>query len=304
MNQKQFTHFVGIDWTGAKGKRHAGLKVALCTVGSSAPELVAPPSGAKNWSRVECSDWIAGGMELPPDAQALIGIDAAFGYPFDAGTGYLRGDSAAKCASELWQEIATGCEAAEDLFGGPFVECHSKHYRYQRYDPARGAFDTIVDNDYFKPLLREAEQICIRDKYGPCESVFNLIGASQVGKSALSTMNMLHRLRSRPEIAIWPFDDIDQQSVVLVEIYAAIFSKLGGGKGKVRDVHALNRILAGLRSARYEDELPSGSTVDDVTDAIMTSAGLRYIADSSEYWHPEGLSTMVRRTEGWIFGVV
>lgn len=301
---RSFTHFVGIDWTGAKGKRHAGLKVALCGAGSSAPELVAPPSGAKNWSRVECSDWIAGGMALPSDARALIGIDAAFGYPFDHDTGYLRGDSAAKSAPELWREIATVCEAAEDLFGGLFVERHSKHYRHQRYDPVRRAFDTLVDNDYFKPLLREAEQICIRDKYGPCESVFNLIGASQVGKSALSTMIMLHRLRSSPEVAIWPFDGIDEQSVVLVEIYAAIFSKLGGGKGKVRDVGALNQTLAGLESTPYEGKLPSGSTVDDVTDAIMTSAGLRYIAESSEYWHPSALSTMVRRTEGWIFGVV
>lgn len=298
-----FSHFVGIDWTGAKGKRHAGLKVAICAAGDEAPRLVAPPGGTANWSRQECSDWISDGMGLSAATRTLIGIDAAFGYPHDSGTGYLRGDSKAENAPDLWAEIASLCKDAEDLFAGPFVQKHSRHYRYQRYNREHRVFDTVVDADYFRPLLRAPEKICISDKYGPCESVFNLIGASQVGKSALSTMIMLDQLRAHPDIAIWPFDDAGAAPIVLVEIYAAIFSKLGGGKGKVRDIRALNQTLAGLSSLPYADELPTGSSVDDVTDAVMTSAGLRHIAASPECWHPGKLSTKVRRTEGWIFGV-
>ncbi len=299
-----FTHYVGIDWTGAKGKRHAGLKVAICANGSDAPVLIAPPSGAKNWSRTECANWIEGGMGLPSGARALIGIDAAFGYPFDDQSGYLRGDSPAQNAQQLWHEIAAVCEGTEDLFGGPFVDRYARHYRFQRYNPAHKAFDTVVDDNYFQPVLRQAESLCIAKKYGPCESVFNLIGASQVGKSALSTMNMLNRMHANPDIAIWPFDETEKKPVVMVEIYAALFSKLGGGKGKVRDTKALSQTLSGLGSAGYASDLPPGNTADDVADAIMTAAGLRYIAHSSEYWHPDRLSTMVRRTEGWIFGVI
>ena len=298
-----FTHFVGIDWTGAKGKRHAGLKVAVCEAGKGAPTLALPPDGAANWSRQTCADWISAGLGLPKNARALIGIDAAFGYPYDEELGYLRGDSKAENAPQLWAEIAGVCQDAEDLFGGAFVERHSRHYRYQRYNRERGAFDTVVDNDYFKPLLRLPEEICINDKYGPCESVFNLIGASQVGKSALSTMIMLNQLKAHPDIAIWPFADARETPIVMVEIYAAIFSKLGGGQGKVRDIEALNQTLAGLNSLPYGDKLPTGNTVDDVTDAVMTSAGLRYIAGQPECWHPDKLSTKVRHTEGWIFGV-
>ncbi len=298
------THFVGIDWTGAKGRRHPGLKVAVCEQGTGAPALVAPPSGLKNWSRAECSRWIADGLGLPKNARALVGIDAAFGYPFDAQVGYLRGDSNSKCAPDLWQEIGAECEAAEDLFGGPFIERHTRHYRHQQYNKVQGAFDTIVDNAFFQPVLREAEKICISEKYGPCESVFNLIGASQVGKSALSTMIMLNQLRREPAIGIWPFDEITGQSVVLVEIYAAVFSKLGGSKGKVRDIDDLNQTLEGLGSKPYCEPLPVGGTVDDVTDALMTAAGLRHIAYDRKHWHPRELSTMVRRTEGWIFGVI
>lgn len=300
---RTFTHFIGIDWTGAKGKRHAGLKVAVCEAGESAPQLVSPPGGASNWSRQACADWISGGLGLGPSAHALIGIDAAFGYPYDQQLGYLRGDSKSDTAPNLWSEIANVCAEAEDLFGGPFVERHPRHYRFQRYNASRKAFDTVVDNEYFEPLLRTPEKICIDDKYGPCESVFNLIGASQVGKSALSTMIMLNQFKARPDIAIWPFDDVAGAPIVLVEIYAAIFSKLGGGKGKVRDIDALNQTLAGLGSKPYGETLPTGNTVDDVTDAIMTSAGLRHIAGRAEYWHPGKLSTKVRHTEGWIFGV-
>ena len=296
-----FTHFVGIDWTGAKGKRHAGLKVAVSETGRRAPKLVSPPSGATNWSRQECANWITQGFG--EEARVLVGIDAAFGYPYEQRLGYLRGDSASDTAPELWSEIANVCVEAEDLLGGPFVERYPRHYRFQRYNADRKAFDTIVDNEYFEPLLRVPERICIDEKYGPCESVFNLIGASQVGKSALSTMIMLNQFKKHPDIAVWPFDDVASVPIVLVEIYAAIFSKLGGGKGKVRDINALNQILEGLGSEPYGEALPKGSTVDDVTDAIMTSAGLRHIAHRPEYWHPEKLSTKVRHTEGWIFGI-
>lgn len=300
---QSFSHYVGIDWTGAKGPRHPGLKVAMCEVGNTAPELIDPPSGTKNWSRLECTEWLAAGMGLPSSARVLVGIDAAFGYPFNAESGYLRGDSKAQSAPDLWQEIAQICGQAEDLFGGAFVERHARHYRFQRYNPEARTFDTVVDNDFFRPDLRLAEKICIDDKYGPCESVFNLIGASQVGKSALSTMNMLHRLKAARGVAIWPFDHTTDNNIVLVEIYAAIFSKLGGGRGKVRDVDTLNRTLAGLGSDAFCGDLPAGSTADDAADALMTAAGLRAIAGRSEYWHPEGLSPMVRDTEGWIFGV-
>lgn len=299
----EFTHFVGIDWSGAKGKTHKGLAIALCAADEEAPHVINPPSGKMYWGRRECSDWIANGMGLPDHAHALVGLDAAFGYPFDKQNGYLRGDLTINDATELWAEVANECDA-EDFFGGQFIDRFSKHYRHQRYNRERRAFDTIVDKAFFKPELRITEKICISDNYGPCQSVFNLIGASQVGKSALSTMIMLNYLREKSDISVWPFDEIEEQSVVLVEIYAAVFSKLGGGRGKVRNLQQLNYTLAGLGSAQYQADLPEDNKVDDVTDALITAAGLRMISSERKYWHPPALSTMVRRTEGWIFGVV
>lgn len=299
-----FTHFVGIDWTGAKGKRHAGLAVAICETGDAAPKMVPPPSGKAHWGRREIANWLEGEILSGPYGRTLVGIDAAFGYPFDAVEGYLRGDIKAETGLQLWSDVARVCDGSEDYFGGIFADTHARHYRLQKYNKQTRQFDTLEDKDFFEARLRVTEQICIEGKYGPCESVFNLIGASQVGKSALSTMNMLNRLTLNEEICIWPFDTPKDQRLVLVEIYAALFSKLGGGKGKVRSLDVLNNCLAGLGSKPYEGHLPSGSKLDDVTDAVITSAGLRQISVDPKYWHPPALSAMVRRTEGWIFGVV
>ncbi|WP_262695610.1 hypothetical protein [Kordiimonas aquimaris] len=300
---KPFSHFVGIDWTGAKGKRHKGLKIAICEAGTHAPVIVPPKSGYKDWSRRECAEWLSEGAGLPSGSRVLVGIDAAFGYPFDTDKGYLRGDLDLKSAPCLWDEIARKCDGDEDFFGGSFVQAHARHYRTQRYDIASKKFDTVVDKQFFRPELRDCEQICIKEKYGPCESVFNLIGASQVGKSALSTMIMLNQLRSHKDICVWPFDNIGNQQLVLVEIYAALFSKLGGHKGKVRNKDTLNAVFAELMTQPYQFDLPL-QRVDDETDALVTAAGLRFIAHDRKYWHPPKLSTKVRRTEGWIFGVV
>ncbi|MBL4837674.1 MAG: hypothetical protein JKY34_08845, partial [Kordiimonadaceae bacterium] len=65
---RPFTHFVGIDWSGARGKRHAGLSVALCDAGKGHIKLVLPPDGKKRWSREGIADWIASGCGLPEDA--------------------------------------------------------------------------------------------------------------------------------------------------------------------------------------------------------------------------------------------
>jgi len=301
---KSFTHYVGIDWTGANKKRHRALKIAICEIGTNAPSLVSPPSGYVNWSRIECAEWISGGCGLNNEARVLVGIDAAFGYPFYDEKGYLRGDLNIQSAPLMWSHVAKECEGSHDYFGGKFVERYSRHFRWQRYNREQRKFDTIVDKDFFKPELRRCENICISEKYGPCVSVFNLIGASQVGKSALSTMIMLNELQSSVNVCVWPFNEDRNQQVVLVEIYAALFSKLGGHLGKVRDRGTLNCVLRGLGSKPYRQELrEDDKNVDDITDSLMTAAGLRHIASRQQYWRPPELSSMVRRTEGWIFGV-
>ena len=150
--------------------------------------------------------------------------------------------------------------------------------------------------------MRVAESQAVASGAGPCESVFHLIGPSQVGLSGLSTMRMLAELAGDPDIAVWPYDTPAAQPVTLVEIYAAAFAAMGGHRGKIRCLVDLDKTLQKLGSNSYdgtEEELS-----DHACDALVTAAGLRHIAHERKYWYPELLSPMVRRTEGWVFGIL
>lgn len=289
----EFTHFVGIDWSGAKGSRHAGLAVAICEAGENAPTIVSPPSGRKSWSRSECADWIDAGMGLPEGARALVGIDSAFSMPFIDKGGYIPGAATAETTPDLWHTLDAICREATDLYGGPFVDAHSDFYLRAGDKGKR-----------FERRMRVCEQWAIDGGAGPCESVFHLIGPSQVGLSGLSTMRMLNRLAGSEHIAIWPYETAETRATVLVEIYAAAFAKMGGHRGKMRGIDDLNSTLINLKSGPLAGMPETARAGEHAADALVTSAGLRMIAGDHKYWHPPALSTMVRRTEGWIFGVM
>ncbi len=285
---QDFDRFIGIDWAGAKGKRHAGLAVAACDAGQGVPTLVTPPSGNNRWSRAELADWIAAGAG---GGRVLIGIDSSFGMPFVDEGAYFPVANSPKDIAHLWHSVRTLCARDADFYGGPFVDMHADHYLRLGHRGTR-----------YSRRMRVAENLAVSSGAGPCESVFHLIGPSQVGLSGISTMAMLHELNDAEPVAVWPFDEVGGAPVTVVEIYAAVFASLGGHRGKIRDMAALENILdtIGCKGALALD-----SFVDDhKADALVTAAGLRAIAHDRKYWNPEQLSAMVRRTEGWIFGIV
>lgn len=290
---QSFSHFVGIDWSGAKGRRHAGLAVAVCEAGNDTPVVVSPPSNARSWARQECADWIAGGMGLSGNARTLVGIDSAFSLPFmDKGT-FIPGAKLPGSAPDLWPVLDEICKGADDLFAGPFVERYADYY-----------LRTGARGSRFERRMRVTENRAVTSGAGPCESVFHLIGPSQVGLSGLSTIRMLSQFSMVPQVSVWPYGDSEGRSVIVAEIYAAAFASLGGHRGKIRDLVSLNSILAGLNSLPHASMPAAAAKGEHAADAIVTSAGLRHVAGQRKYWHPPELSTMVRRTEGWIFGVI
>jgi len=301
----EFTHFVGIDWSGAKGLSHAGIAVAVCGVGDSAPKLVMPPGGKRLWGREACANWIAGGCGLPVNARVLVGLDSAFSMPFVDQGSYLGVDFTADTVEALWQAVENACPADEDLFAGGFVNQHRQYYHRPKNKGKN-----------FTRRMRLTETRAVESGAGPCESVFHLIGPSQVGMAGLSSMRMLARLRpgiaqdvhacvqsvQNSEITVWPYDVNAKGRLTLVEIYAAAFAALGGHRGKIRNAEALSSVLGKLDSkpAHIQNEMPN----DHACDALITSAALRHISGIRKYWHPPLLSTMVRRTEGWVFGII
>jgi len=287
---KSFSHFVGIDWSGAKGKRHAGIAVALCEAVTGETNLIYPPNGKRYWSREGCMTWLAAGCGLTEGATVLVGFDSAFSMPFIDEGSYLPKLKAVNSAKQMWHIVESHNRQNKDFFGGGFVEVHPEHY-----------LRTGMRGQLFKRRMRITEDLAVSTGAGPCESVFHLIGPSQVGLSGLSSMRMLAQLDDHEGIAIWPYDTLTTASIVIAEIYAASFATLGGHKGKIRDLETLVSILANLNAEI--DVRPDATFSDHACDALVTAAGLRQIASDEQYWNPPELSSMVRRTEGWIFGI-
>lgn len=287
---KEFEAAVAIDWTGARGARHQAIQVAWAPAGTAAPKLISAPDG-RAWSRQGVVDWLIREMS---DRRLLVGFDFSFALPFVDRGAYLPGSGLdAEAARQLWARVEERCGDAPDLYAGPVLN-----------DPAVAAHflrpGTTAPADYRR--YRVGEQGLIEQGLGRAETVFHLIGASQVGMASLSGMRALARLDRHESIGIWPFDTRPAASgPMVVEIFCRTFLiKAGAGHRKIRDQDALDQALSGLGS----DPMPGQAKLNDhATDALVSAAGLRAIADDPDYWTPKGLDDRVRRAEGWVFGV-
>lgn len=133
-------------------------------------------------------------------------------------------------------------------------------------------------------------------------SNFNLVGAAQVGKSSLTGMRMLHKLRGR--LPVWPIDQVPPDGSLVVEIYTTLAALEAGrtpSRSKMRSFEELNAALAVLCSERV---VGRGPIDDHASDALLTAAWLRKVAHDARRWTPAGLTDEIARTEGWTFGAL
>jgi hypothetical protein len=283
-----FDRFVGVDWSGATGKAYSGIAVAACREGSIPPRLIAPP--LRRWRRTDFADWVI--AQAGAGERLLIGVDCAFALPAAMAGGFL-GDGYS--ASTLWAHIESICGKADDFFGGGFAD-HEAHARLFWRSGSRPAG--------FAEHHRATEQACRAAGLGAPESPLKLVGARQVGKGGLAGMRVLHALKLRlgDAFAVWPFDPVDRALIVCVELYPRLFMRMAGhGNAKVRTLDEMNRCFAALGTSLYPE---NGATFrDHESDALVAAAGLRFIAGERAVWSPDGLDSLGRRAEGWIFGV-
>lgn len=285
-----FTTFIAIDWSGQAVARPRGLAVAHCTAGTAAPGLIGRPGG---WSRQAILDWL---IDLAArGTRALIGLDLSASFPFaDRGAFFPGWDQSPPDARSLWALVDRLSAGDPHLAATSFVAHPEarRHFR-QRFDcgdlyPAgRGRFRAV---EHGQAAMRLSAYSC-----------FNLVGASQVGKSSLTGMRVFHRLAGR--VPVWPFDALPDTGPVLVEIYTALAARQAGmrkGISKIRDGATLDAMLAAFGA----DPHTALTRHDDhATDAILSSAWLRAAARRPELWSPPGLTDALARTEGWTFGV-
>lgn len=285
----RFDCFAAIDWSGAAGTRQKGIAVATCHAGSNAPVLERP---GHIWSRSEVLDWLLG---LKGDW--LVGLDLSPSLAFaDKGAFFPGWNRSPADVRRLWALVEAISADEPNLGANRFVDHPeaSRHFRRHGgrcgdlFPPGAGRFRVVEDAS--------------RDQ-GLCNpySNFNLVGAAQVGKSSLTGMRLFHRIDGK--LPVWPYDEVPDRGPIVVEIYTSIAATAAGlprGRTKIRDGETLDRALALLGSRKHE---PLPRYDDHATDAIITAAWLRAVADDTTLWRPALLTPELARTEGWTFGV-
>jgi hypothetical protein len=283
----RFTEFVAIDWSGEAVARPKGLAVAHASAGTRAPVLLKPEGG---WSRHGIQDWLLAHAEA--GTTLLVGLDLSPALPFCDEGAYFPGWSGSPAdGPALWALVEELSETDPHLSATSFTT-HAeagRHFRRQRdcgdlFPPGAGRFRVCEGGQRAMGL----------SPY----SCFNLVGAAQ----SLTGMRVLHALRGK--VPIWPFDPLPATGPVIVEIYTTIAARAAGipkGRSKIRDAETLDTALAALGSDRHA---PLARYDDHSTDALLSAAWLRHVADDPALWNPPLLTPALARTEGWTFGVV
>jgi hypothetical protein len=311
-----FSSYLGIDWSGAKAKHHAGLQVAIAKPGKAVPKRMGPPVG-RYWSRCQVFDLLieyanAAVGKLP----VLVGIDFAFAHPFRvklsadscvdvaakvAGKSYFPGaEGSPKTATQLWALVEKVNCNQPDLYGGAMFS-HPKWGEYYLAPPDYKA-------RYYESRRRLTE-IASRAAGRSPSPTFKAVGADNVSTGSLAGMRLLHWLKQHlgERLSIWPFDDIadGKTDLVLVEIFPSLyFYRLGmmPTKKAAADPAFLNKALAAYNSEGVMPSFtPMGNDADEA-DAIIAAAALRYFSIASGFTLPAACMAIARR-EGWIFGV-
>jgi hypothetical protein len=279
-----FERFIAVDWSGAKGPGYRGIAVAVCEA-EGPPRLVAPPQ-ARYWARDAAVSWLH--QRAADGLPTLAACDFAFSIA-EAAVETLTG---VRDAAALWSLVEATCAAEEDCGAHGFVA----------HPPYAPLFWTQGKRpETWQAHTRATEEACRAAGLGNPETPLKLIGAKQVGRSALTGMRALHRWQTDEAMAIWPFHE-RPAALTVVELYPRLFIRAGGGgNAKLRDGASLNACLARLGSPPVE---AVAGLDDHATDALVSAAGLRHAARSwRDLWTPAGLSATAAQAEGWIFGV-
>jgi hypothetical protein len=271
-----FDCFAGIDWSGDKKKWQKGLKIACAEPGSAPPKLVDGPGYKYRWSRTEAVRWI---QELIGEKRALIGLDFAFGFPQNE-------------ISLNWEYVERLCGESPNFYGGEFFRI------------SNGAHSHLVNSPWWRRdsrfigHLRATERAAKLTTGAAPQSVFNAVGKAQVGPSSISGMRALLYLQraSGHQISIWPFNEIDNNRSVMVEIFPRYFPCSKSMSPKLYDHASLNSALSAFGS----EPVTKAPTSEDEGDALLSAAALRFLSTEAALFQSYD---QVIQQEGWIFGV-
>jgi len=292
MIPEAFSQFVAVDWSGAKGQRLKGLQMALCGAGHEAPKLVTPSAG-DCWTREGVWAWIVEQTKF--NGPLLAAFDMALGMAYCDKDAYFPGlSNAPRTVRQLWRAIDQESQRSPDWYAGAFCSPPSPYAPYFNSPSNRGAF--------FKSRQRVTERVC-HGKWTRPSSVCNAVGPGAVGMGSLAGMRMLHHIRKTKDlkVAIWPFNDVVDADIIVVEMFPRLYVKQAGMNPQLwREMGFLQAVW---RAYGIRGRVPKAVETEDKMDALLSAAAIRWHAQNPEVWRPAGMTMAAARHEGWIFGV-
>jgi hypothetical protein len=229
----RFDQVVGIDYSGAGLPVDGlpGLQVFAAAPGEM-PVAVAPPAGARRWSRRSVGLWLRGRIDA--GAVLLVGIDHGFSFP----DSYLR-----RYGLDAWPAFLEDfCRHWPTLEDDCTVEAVRTGEIWQRR-PDPGA-RREGDSGEFRLCERWTSS---------AKSVFQFDMQGSVAKSTHAGIPWLHWLRAhcRPVPWCWPFDGWQPQAgrTVLAEVYPSLLRNRYPREGRSvdeQDAYATARWLSEL----------------------------------------------------------
>ena len=161
--------------------------------------------------------------------RVLVGLDFNFGYP--AGTAARLGLDGTPWQA-MWKFIASNIVDKADNTNNRFAVAARINAAFPEGD---GPFWSHPSNQHWPGLpakkagidyaaLGIAEQRVAEGAAKGAKSPFMLFNPGSVGSQSLLGLPMIHRLASGPEVAVWPFDDIADATVVLAEVYPSLIA--------------------------------------------------------------------------------
>ena len=304
----RFRKFVAIDWSGAAEpiRDRDPIQVAEYVPATGSVGLV-PPLHGDRWTRAGVVEYVQQTVNDVGEGPVMIGFDFAFAYPYcdqDNGNrlGYFPGAVAPpQTPRALWAAVEEWCHEIGNYYGAPFFRDddpsspYKEYYHYQYFT-----------GDHFRPRFRITDNAAAGLAGRNPNSVFNCIGAADVGTGSVAGMRVLHEFLARVQdgrvvvpISIWPFDanGAPAQSAV-VEIYPRVFLNHAAGGGNQPAADNLRALCAHFGAGLQN---PPGDPTNDQRDALVSAAGMGWFTQQGQVaWQ---VPACAAEYEGWIFGV-
>ncbi len=297
MSKPVFDRFIGIDWSGAEAEGQSGIQVAQ--IQRETKRLEPIPPKRRNWSRRDVLQFV----ESLTDRRTLVGLDFAFSVPWHNGEesipaclGELRG------VRDLWAFIDHFCKDAPHFYGGPiwlsdespfrpFIKFWSRDKQYE---------GPLFNGGQFRKTEMAAQKCGLQPK-----SVYRMAGP-QVGAGSFAGMRVLRALAQSKstEIAIWPFEAIENAKVVVAEVYPAVFYQKAGQMRPTK-----RQFRTGAYAKIVTDVLDffgvrdsTGPKSIDAIDALVSAAAIYSLSQRPDAFSlPDDASVALK--EGWILGI-